>query len=154
MQRERELDVTKWMLEAASQVLGVSRRRPLRLTPISDFKIRNDRRPRPFSNCNRVADMITMTVRDQNKIRRDFVGRDGGGGVAAEEGVNQHLMSAKFQTHCAVTIPSEFIHLPYPPSPKFDSPVKVSSLLCGDDVPDNRDDRLRSRGSSPSNRAS
>jgi len=107
VQRERELEIAEGMVVPTAQVLRV-RLRALRLGPVADFKIADDRRPRAFGDGDGVRDVVAVAVRDQNEIGLRLLGGDGGGGVPGEERINQQLLSARFHQTGAVAVPGVF----------------------------------------------
>ncbi len=75
------------MLKATAQVLRVGLV-TLRFKPIADFKVADDERIIAFGNVQRVANVVTMSMGDNDEICSGFFSADGCHRVSREERIH------------------------------------------------------------------
>jgi hypothetical protein len=95
MERKRQLEITEGVVEATTNVLAMGFD-TLILKPEGDFEITDHTGLGAFGNLNRIADVITVTVRDQNEVCF-YIFRCGcGGGVIGEEWIDENFFVINF----------------------------------------------------------
>jgi len=106
MQSKRQLEVTKGMLVSAAQVLTMGFY-IFGSQPVAYFKITDDRCSRPTGNIHGIANMIPVSVRNEDVIRRNAGSRGAGSWISIEERVHQDMVTSSFHSKRGMTVPGE-----------------------------------------------
>src|SRR5262249_51192627 len=101
-----QLHVAERVPEPAAVLLAVGLDALLR-QPLADLVVADDGGPGPLRDGDGVADVVAVAVRNQDEVGLGLVGLQGGGGVAGEERVDQHLVPARFEQQRGVTEPGD-----------------------------------------------
>jgi len=96
MMSDGHFAAAKGELVSATDVKRMQVLQALLTQPAYDLEVTDDLSASTFGDCHRIAYMIAVTMRDENKICRDLVGADFGKGIVGKEGVDQDF--------CAVTV--------------------------------------------------
>ena len=104
MRGKGKFKMAKRMAMAPADMLGVGLH-ALPLQPVRNFSIANDQRPGPPRDRYRIAQMVSVTMRDQNKIRMDLFSADTGFWIPRKIRVHQNMKPAHFQTQSGVPQP-------------------------------------------------
>ena len=97
MKSQGELDRAEWKRERPAVLHAVGFFDSLFLQPAGDFVICDDRRPGSFGDRDRVADMIAVTVRHENKVCGDSISFDRRFRVTAQKRVDQDVDAIAFE---------------------------------------------------------
>src|SRR5262249_20655586 len=102
----RHLPVAERVPDPAAVLLAVGLDALLR-QPLADLVVADDGGPGAPGDGDGVADVVAVAVRDEDEVGLGLVCLQGGGGVAGEERVDQHLVPARFQQKGSVTEPGD-----------------------------------------------
>lgn len=105
---DRQLDGSKVMLVRSTNVLRMHVLDALLRQPLGNFEIRDDQATGPFGNLDRIANMVTMTVRDDQRVRCYRIGRRCGCRIAREERINNDRPAARLDRESSVSQPGDF----------------------------------------------
>jgi len=89
--------MTKVMVESAPEMLRMGIFDTLTLNPINDFKVGNHLGPGSFGQRDQIFYVIKVTVRNQDIIRCDGVGRYLGAWIAGKKRIDDDLLTRYFQ---------------------------------------------------------
>ena len=76
--------------------------------PSGDLEVADDRCAGPPGDGDRVANMVAVSVADEDEVRFDPFRRNWGGGISRKEGVNNELVSAGLKPESGMSVPGEF----------------------------------------------
>ncbi len=95
--------------EAAPMLKAVNLLQPARvlLKPRADLEVGKDRRAGALGDRNRIANVVTMTVRDQDQVGLNLIGGLRRLGIPRQKRVDQYLLAAAFQQEAGMTEPVE-----------------------------------------------
>ena len=108
VQRQGQFQIAEGVFEAAAQVLGMRLLHALAGEPVDNLKVADHRGAGALGDADRIADMVAVPVRDEDKVRLNLVGPDAGNRVAGEEWVDQDFKPAGLQAEGSMSIPGEF----------------------------------------------
>src|SRR5579862_1425081 len=94
-------------LVAAAVLLAVDFFQTLLQEPFADFEIADHRGPGPFGDGDSVADMVAVTVRDEDEVSLGLVSRDRRRWIAGQEGVDQQARAVDFDVQAGVAKPAD-----------------------------------------------
>jgi len=69
-----QFEITEGVLETTADVLGVGAGHTLSLEPVANLEVGNYQGPCAFSDGDRIADVIAVTVGDQDVVGLDVIG--------------------------------------------------------------------------------
>jgi hypothetical protein len=103
-----QFEIAKGVMEATADVLGVGAGYPLGLEPVTDLKVGDDQGAGAPGDGDRIADVVAVSVGDQDVVGFHRAGGDGGAGVAGEEWVHQYPCASDIQSKGRVPVPGQF----------------------------------------------
>jgi hypothetical protein len=102
--RNGQFEATERKFATAADVKRV-RFATLPLAVRRNFVIAEHRRAGAFRDCNRIAEMIAMSVRDENEIGLDLIGGDRREWVTGEKWINDERSFRCFDEPARMTVP-------------------------------------------------
>ena len=71
----------------------------------SELVVADDHCSGTFGDVDDVAEMVPVTVGEQDEVRLDLVSGYAGGGIVREKRIDQYFITSDFQSHCSVSVP-------------------------------------------------
>src|SRR5438045_8252253 len=104
MQGKRQFEITERIFITATNMLTM-RIEPLVAEPDSNLIDTDNQSLGSLSNRNRVAQMIPMSMTNEDEIRLDSSRLDGSNGISIQEGVDNNFLSIRFKPQSRVSVP-------------------------------------------------
>src|SRR5262249_10146119 len=106
VERKRQLDAAKRMIETAAVLLAVDLLDALLFEPGRDFVVGDDGRAGAFGDVDGVADVVAVPVRDEDEVGLRLVRGDDGFRIAGEERINEDVIASRLERHGGVSQPA------------------------------------------------